>query len=192
MRMILTSRDFENENSKACIMSNLPLPLPECKILFIPNENATLGRIRSGRYHKRMESHGFQMDNIFVFNHYEPEKYFNLGIDAIFIGGGNTFSQMAKIKKCGFDFAIIDYVKNGVLYIGGSAGTHIASKNIRHVLPFDRNKNELTDFTGLGLFDGIVFCHYTDERKRYYDEAVAENKYKVYRIKDDQAIAVNS
>lgn len=49
--------------------------------------------------------------------------------------------------------------------IGGSAGAHVASKDIEHVLAFDENLVGLTDFRGMGLFDGILFCH-ADETRR--------------------------
>ena len=41
MRLILSSRDFRGEQSRACILRNLPRPIAECRVLFIPNEKAT-------------------------------------------------------------------------------------------------------------------------------------------------------
>lgn len=82
-------------------------------------------------------------------------------------------------------------MKSGVTYIGGSAGTHIATKNLEHVLEFDGKDLEVTDLKGLGLFDGIIFCHYSDERKMYYEKALAKGNYNVYTLTDDESIVIN-
>lgn len=190
LRLILTSCDFQNKNSKKCIFENLNVSVEDCRILFVPNEKATKERIHSEEYYGWVLRYGFQRQNIFVFDYYAPEKYVDLNIDAIYISGGNTFRTLDRIKKCGFDKAIISYVNNGVMYIGGSAGAHIATKNVEHVLSFDDNTTGITDFDGLGLFDGILFCHYTDERKKYYEKAVLEGKYKAYTLTDDEFIVV--
>jgi len=165
MHLILSSRDFQNENSKNSIINNLGIPIKDCKVLYIPNEKATLELIESELYHNRVQAFGFQKQNIIVFNYYESNQFINLQIDAIYISGGNTFRTLDRLKKCGFDKAIINYVNNGVTYIGGSSGAHIASKNIEHILDFDDNESGVSDFEGLGLFDGILFCHYTEEKK---------------------------
>lgn len=192
LHLILTSRDFQNDNSKNSVINSLKISIERCKILFIPNENATLDRIQSEEYYDRVKAHGFQRQNIYIFDYYNPENYTDLDIDVIYVSGGNTFRHLDRLKKCGFDKAIINYVNRGVTYIGGSAGTNIVTKNIEHVLQFDDNATGITDFNGLGLFDGIIFCHYTDERKRYYEKAVLEGKYKVYALTDDDSIIIDN
>lgn len=103
----------------------------------------------------------------------------------------NTFSQLARLRACGFDREVIRYVRQGVTYIGGCAGAHIATKNVEHVLPFDSNTAGITDFDALGLFNGILFCHYTEERRPYYEKALAEGRYAVYALTDDDALVIN-
>lgn len=191
MNLILSSCDFRNDYSKKFIIDNLKMPIDKCKVLFFPNEKATLEAIQSELYYDRMQEHGFERKNTFVFNRYEPEESADLDIDAVYISGGNTFHQLDILKKCGFDKVIIDYVNKGVTYIGGSAGAHIATKNVEHVIAFDGTPIGIIDFTGLGLFDGIIFCHYTDERRRYYEKALSEGKYNVYALTDDESIVIN-
>lgn len=108
-----------------------------------------------------LERYGFRRPHIRVFDHRTPALYTGLDIDALYIGGGNTFSQLARLRACWFDREVIRYVRQGVTYIGGCAGAHIATKNVEHVLPFDSNTAGITDFDALGLFNGILFCHYT-------------------------------
>lgn len=187
MKLILTSTDFLTPNSRNKILSELS-PIDKCKILFIPNENVTIEKLNSSKYYDRLIEYGFKKENIYVFNYTEPDKYKNLDIDAIYVGGGNTFGILKMLRSTGFDKTITNYIKKGVVYVGGSAGTHIVTKNIEHVLPFDIDDFELNSYDGLGLYDGIIFCHYTDDRKKYVDKVLKENKYNVIILKDDEYI----
>ena len=91
-----------------------------------------------------------------------------------YISCGNTFGTLKMIKDSNFDIDIIKYINNNVLYIGGSAGTYIVTKNIEHVLPFDIDNYNIDNYNGLGLFNGIIFCHYSDERKKYVDKVISD------------------
>ena len=138
-----------------------------------------------------MEEFGFIGENVTVFDYYNADKFSDLNIDVVYISGGNTFKTMKRIKDCGFDKEIIRYVKDGAIYIGGSAGAHIASKNIEHVSAFDSVPEEMTDFNGLGLFNGIFICHYTDDRKAIYDELKSQGKYNVITLTNDESVLIN-
>ena len=188
MKLILSSCDFRNEKSQKVIMDNLPYSIDKCRLLFIPNEKATAEAISSSVYYDRMQEFGFMKENVYVFNHNTPDKFRNLDIDVIYISGGNTFGTLEKIRKCGFDKDIINYVKSGVVYIGGSAGAHIASKDIEHVTKYDDNNVEMTDFRGLGLFDGVLICHYINARKKDYENLSKNSKCKAYALTDEDSI----
>lgn len=192
MKLILSSCDFRNESSRQAIIDNLDKPINECRLLFIPNEKATYEAIHSEKYYLRMQEFGFDKDNIRIFDYYNPKRFIGLDIDVIYISGGNTFATLKRIKDCGFDREIIRYVKSGVIYIGGSAGAHIATQNIEHIAAFDSIPDGMNDFNGLGLLDGILICHYTIERKELYDKLISENKYKVYALSDDDSLIINS
>lgn len=192
MKLILSSCDFRNDNSKKTIIDNLSKPIDQCKLLFIPNEKATYEAIHSEKYFLRMQEFGFTRDNIAVFDYYDAQQFINLDLDIIYISGGNTFATLKRIKDCGFDKEIIRYVKSGVLYIGGSAGAHIATQSIEHIAAFDSIPDGMNEFKGLGLFDGILICHYTAERKRLLDDLISNSKYKVYALSDDDSLVVNS
>ncbi len=191
LKLILSSCDFRNENSRQTILDNLIKPIDKCKLLFIPNEKATFEAIHSEMYYLRMQEFGFIKDNIYVFDYWNSEQFFNLDIDVIYISGGNTFKTLQRIRDCVFDKEIINYVKSGVIYVGGSAGAHIASKNIEHVAAFDSVPDGMTDFNGLGLFDGILVCHYTSDRKPLYDKLQKNGKYKVYALTDDESLVIS-
>lgn len=191
MKLILSSCDFRNDKSKRTIIENLGKPIEQCKLLFIPNEKASLEAIRSEKYYFRMQEFGFIRKNIFVFDYERPQAFGRLDIDVIYLSGGNTFQTMKRIKDCGFDHEIIRYVASGVTYVGGSAGAHIASKNMEHVSFFDAVPEDFNDFSGLGLFDGVLICHYTAEREALYDHLNRQGKYRVYALADDESLVIN-
>lgn len=191
MKLILSSCDFRNHNAKQTIIDNLSKPIDKCRLLFIPNEKATYESIHSETYYCRMQEFGFARDNIKVFDYYNAKQFAELDIDVLYISGGNTFATLKRIKDCGFDKEIIRYVKSGVIYVGGSAGAHIVSKNIEHISAFDTVPEGMSDFSGLGLFDGILICHYSADRKLLYDKLKSDGKYKVYALTDDDSLVVS-
>lgn len=190
MRLILSSCDFGNEKSRQVILDNLPKPIEECRLLFIPNENATHEAIKSGKYHKRMANRGFSIENVYIFDSQEAEKYRGLDIDVIYISGGNTFATLQKLRDCNFDKEIIKYIKAGVTYIGGSAGAHIASASIAHVAVWDKIPSGFVNLKGLGLFDGIFICHFSPDRQECYEELKEISKHRIYTLTDDEWLLV--
>ena len=198
MKMILSSCDFINDNSKNIILKNIDKDLDKCKVLFIPNEKATSEKINSDKYYNRLYDDGFtNKDNIYIFDEANTEKFADLDIDLLYISGGNTFATLKKIKDSGFDKIISKYIKNGVIYIGGSCGAHIVTKNIEHLLSLDDNNCGLDNFDALGLFDGIIIPHYNAKeynpvkREELYNKLIKQNKYNVYKLTNDESIIVN-
>ena len=81
----------------------------------------------------------------------------------------------------GLDSIIKEGFKTGnKIYIGCSAGAAIAGVSVEEIKDFDKNNVGMTDFSGLGLFDGIIIPHYTKkELKRYISNSYGiEDKYK--------------
>lgn len=190
IKLILSSCDFGHPESAKFIYNHLPKSAENCRILFFPNEKATESTIKSGKYETRLSILGFQKKNIYVADYFNPAPYCDLDIDAIYISGGNPFGTMKRIRESGLDKAIINYVQNGVLYIGGSAGAHIASANLSHVAKYDTDTFGLIDFSGLALFRGILICHYTEERKEDRLSLIADGKYTVKALKDGESILI--
>ena len=190
MKLILSSCDFRNENSKNVILNNLPKSIDKCRLLFIPNEKATFEEIHSDKFVLRMTEFGFARENITIFDYYDSDKYTDLDIDVIYISGGNTFATMHRIRECGFDKHIVKYINSGVTYIGGSAGAHIVSKNLAHIVGIDHVPNGVTNLDGLGLFDGILVCHYAEKRRELYEALKSNEKYNVYALTDNDSMVV--
>lgn len=188
--IILSSCDFRNTNSREVILNNLPKPIGQCKVLFFPNEKATLEDIYSEKYHARLQGFGFRKENIHIFDYYNPKNFQNLDLDVIYISGGNTFKTLQRIRKCAFEKEIIHYVEHGVTYVGGSAGAHIATKDISHLVEFDPLPEDMDDFNGLGLFDGILVCHNTPERQHVLDRLQNISRFPVFALTDEESLVI--
>lgn len=190
MKLILSSSDFGNARSAQAIYYFLEKPIEQCTVLFFPNEKATHEKVMSGKYHERLMGYGFTRENITVADYTETSTFMGKRPDAILISGGNTFGTLKCLRSCGADREIIRMVQSGAVYIGGSAGAHIASQNIAHVARYDIDTFGLDDFSGLGLFDGVLICHCDEKRRKDAEILQKEKKYHVYTLTDNDYITV--
>ena len=189
MRLILSSRDFGGDASRSAILRQLSKPLHACRTLFVPNERATHERIAGRLYHARLQKYGFNPALVAVFDEASDTDYASLPLDLIYISGGNTFATLDKLRKTGLDRVIENNVRRGVIYISGSAGAHIASKDVSHVLEADENAVGLSDFRALGLLNGVLICHYTEARRPWL-ERTRLGAYPVYALTDGDTLVV--
>lgn len=116
---------------------------------------------------------------------------------AVFVSGGNTFYLLEKARESGFDRVIKQLVKNGVIYIGGSAGAVIAGPTIAPVVPLDDPAvaPDLKTFKGFNLVDFVVLPHYGKEKDKAKYEAIMDEfgktSLKLLPLRDDQAVIVD-
>lgn len=189
MKLILSSCDFRNENSRQVILDNLPKPIAECRLLFIPNEKSTPDRVASGKYHARMAELGFTPALVHVLDYADPAPCRSLDIDVLYVSGGNTFATLDRIRQCGFDTEIIRYISSGVTYIGGSAGAHIVCGDLTHVARYDAPPEGMTELHGLGLADSTLLCHFTRDRQGHMEE-LTETRRRPIPLADGDSIII--
>ncbi|MBX3513843.1 MAG: dipeptidase PepE [Xanthobacteraceae bacterium] len=79
---------------------------------------------------------------------------------AIFVGGGNTYALVSRLRQHGLLQRIAERVRNGMPYIGTSAGTNIAAPNI--LATNDWNVVGATEFTGMALVPWAINPHYQE------------------------------
>ena len=60
--------------------------------------------------------------------------------DIIYVGGGNTFHLMHHLHAADADDVIRKLVREGVPYVGESAGAVVASDDISYIAPMDENR----------------------------------------------------
>ena len=89
----------------------------------------------------------------------------NLGdYAAIFIGGGNTYHLLQRLKDSSAFQQIKEYLDNGGVVYGGSAGAIIFGKDIDACLYMDTNDLNFGDTGGFDMLFGYSFtAHYTNQ-----------------------------
>ena len=80
--------------------------------------------------------------------------------DGLFVGGGNTFRLLDRLQRARVLPAIRDRVRQGMPYLGSSAGTVIAAPTLQTTndMPIVRPGS----FRSLGLVPFQINCHYLD------------------------------
>lgn len=90
---------------------------------------------------------------------------------ALFIGGGNTYKLLKGIKDSGAFDKIKEYINNGGIVIGGSAGAVIFGYDIDIISAMDPNDVELKDTKGFNVLNGVsIFPHYTNKKSKLTEE----------------------
>lgn len=116
------------------------------------------------------------------------------GAGSICVGGGNTYYLLSQVQKSGFDKIVNRLMKNGLIYIGSSAGAILAGPNIQTSLDDPKMVPELADYSGLNLTDVSVRPHWGSERffTRYHQEIdrLYSLKQKMILLRDDQYLHV--
>ena len=90
---------------------------------------------------------------------------------ALFIGGGNTYKLLKGIKDSGAFEKIKEFVNNGGIVIGGSAGAVIFGYDIDIISTMDPNDVALADTKGFNVMNGVsIFPHYTNKKSKLSEE----------------------
>ena len=190
MKLILSSRDFRSEHSRRVILANLPKPIGQCRVLFIPNEKWTPERLDTGFYVHRMQEFGFSEELVAIFDPRCPDAFRNLALDVIYVSGGNSFELLSLLRRCSFDHEIIRFIHAGTVYIGGSAGAHLVSADLSHLSRYDAVPEGMTDFRGLNLFRGVFLCHFSADRQAHLEELLSEGRFSVHPLTDADSFIV--
>ncbi len=115
----------------------------------------------------------------------------------IFIGGGNTFKLLNELKVCGAFEKIKEYLNNGGVTFGGSAGAIIFGKDLEACQLDDVNEVNLSDTNGFDVLNGIsILCHYTnrttekDEEIKQYLLKLSHHK-KIVALPEEVTLFIN-
>ncbi len=130
---------------------------------------------------------GFKGENIVL----SGQQKSNADIESfeyLYITEGNTFEVLSLLRERDLDSVFIKAFQNGATYIGASAGALIGGVSIEPAEDFDKNFVRMSNYKGLGLYDGIVIPHYTkSELKRYIKNSTGiEEKYNnIYSVSNN-------
>jgi dipeptidase E len=117
--------------------------------------------------------------------------------DVIFVSGGNTYYLLEHAQKSGFLKIARDRVNSGVVYIGSSAGSVLASPSIEHIEDLDdQSKAQLEDFKSLGLIQQRILPHAGEPK---YESKFAKiishwqhDPYPMLPLRNDQVLIVEA
>ncbi len=84
--------------------------------------------------------------------------------DLIFVGGGNTFDLLQRIRAAGITSGLRAFLLSGGTYYGGSAGAVVAGLDVGVASGLDPDRHHDPDHTGLGLVPADVLPHYAEPR----------------------------
>lgn len=104
--------------------------------------------------------------------------------DSIYIGGGNTFSLLKDLKKTGFFKILKDYIINGGLVYGISAGAIIFSEDIFLAESAgDKNNVNLKDTSALSILKNyFIWPHYQSKQDRKILNHIKKKKINILAI----------
>lgn len=115
----------------------------------------------------------------------------------IYIGGGNTFDLLKQLKDSKSFEKINEYLNNGGIVYGGSAGAIIFGKDLDSCRTDDSNDVELKDIEGFNMLKGYsLLCHFTsrdEERTKISTDYLLElSKQKpIYAIPEEDTIYID-
>jgi dipeptidase E len=120
--------------------------------------------------------------------------------DSIFVGGGNTYALLQRLREGGVLDSLANLVRSGLPYIGTSAGSNIAGPNI--LATNDWNVVGCTRFDAMGLVPWAINPHYleadptrapgSETREQRISEYLTVNANPVLGIEESAAIRVEN
>lgn len=106
---------------------------------------------------------------------------------AVYVGGGNTFMLLKKIRESNFEHELVRFLEEGGVFYGGSAGAIICGKTIKSAEYLDENKAKLKGLSALNLLNGFdVFCHYAETKNE--DKFIDEYENSLYILYEESGL----
>lgn len=134
--------------------------------------------------HNRSDLSFETVDDLSRYNNINTEKF-----DAIYIGGGNTWSLMSELKKTGFTDYLIQYLIAGGFVYGGSAGAIVLGNRID--THDDENKINYKDMSGLCLLSNFsVACHFKDVQGWRFKEWSEHNNLPIICLYEETGLII--
>lgn len=127
----------------------------------------------------------------------DPYQKINLSdFQAVYIGGGNTFKLLKRLKESGLSKKLIKFYKSGGKIFGGSAGAIIWGKTINTALickDKDKNEVELKDTGGFNQVANYdIQCHFEDSQINEHKDYTKKTGINVIAIPEETALIIQN
>ncbi len=109
----------------------------------------------------------------------------------IYIGGGNTYKLLQYIYDSHFDKIIRNFLNNGGIIYGGSAGAIIFGKNIATIQ--EENNGNYKYNNGLSLLgDYSILCHYTGKEDENIIKFIKQYNSPVIALSENSGLIIDN
>lgn len=131
-KILLTSSGFENQRIMALFRGLLDREPGETKALFIPTAAIDAGAIAVlPKCMNDLLNAGIPPENITVFDLHRNMPYEELSqYDVVYFTGGNPGYLLQRINETGFNRSLELFLDSGGVYVGVSAGSIVATRNL--------------------------------------------------------------
>lgn len=193
MKLMLTSDGLSSPKLRRALKRTLRKEIGESKVVVLYTRQRPEFISYTQAVGRELGRAGILMPHVRYVN-ISQESAFSLDtFDVAYVCGGNTFYILDQLRRNGFDYELTRFVRRGGVYVGVSAGSIIAGKDIS-LAGFgsegDPNEIGLKDLSGLSLTDVSVFPHYKVRLEKEVKEFQKRSNYPVFNLRDREAILI--
>lgn len=176
-RLILTSGGYLDGQRGEELDSLIEEVSSNKKVLFV--DNATITGSNTKAYSNISENFskiGCEID-VLTLDQSNLDKIFEY--DVIYVTGGDCAPLIELANTTDFNDAIFDYLKNGGIVIGESAGSLIFCKDLKYYYDVKKGTKpkydvELETYKGVGIIDECLYPHWNKDKRK----EIVENYFK--------------
>lgn len=171
----------------------LPKPIGECKIAYVITASKKVTDTDYiDRHRQKMTELNFSYTEIDIEGKNQNQLRSALqGYDIILVEGGNTFYLLKAVRDSGFGEIVKDLLKQGVVYIGSSAGSYIACPTITMAAWSNRYDHcGITEYSAMNLVPFLVYAHCTPDQLDFLTQQAKNLSLPLRVLSDEQAVLV--
>jgi peptidase E len=162
-KIVLTANGFENKNIGKTFLKMVNKESSQIKAVFVPTAAIDVDAIEvlPKCMHDLLDLN-IPAKNILVYDlHYKIEYEELIKYDAIYFCGGDPSYLLKRVNNTGFNTVLKQFVNNGGIYIGVSAGSIIVANNLPENLKYLNCRLDVhgTEGIGIGKFKPSEYEH---------------------------------